>query len=503
MKTINDYREIAIKALQDNFVHIKMHKHEERIDKYIATAKKEILRYWLDFEMKSNFARVRVNEIQRNAGRYKLVKRSKKQIHIAKWLDENCALYKICELGSNISGNLTLVKLNYDLGIKADVVYAAINSDEEISDTERKEMLMMLYGDCFEALMKYMNDNAVADVTEIDLKSLKAYIDKTQYTYSNNKRNYNDKLRTRIKQAKRIYAIAKLLDGSLIQVINESDFGRKYYKGPNLQSVHKDVRHAALGNCIEFDIANAVYAWRYDLVKDFDENTIYAETLNYLQFKKKYRKQLAETVFGDVKDMTEEAKVKLIKQAFTAISFGAKGTVKAVEWRDNGVVKTLAINAIITSQVRRKLFLNDSFVKAFIKEQNMISKVIFNAAIEDLKKIKHFKGKEIKQSEALAFLYQQNERIIMDECIAHIAESDLLLVVHDAFYVKRISANTLIEIKIGLANNNKELKLEREKHKAYTAFDKESLGYATFKNKEQAKLRKWKLKNTDKIKCAK
>lgn len=66
MKTINDYREIEIKALHANFAHIKTHKHEQRIDKYSATAKKDILRYWLDMPVISNFSYVRVNEIRRS-----------------------------------------------------------------------------------------------------------------------------------------------------------------------------------------------------------------------------------------------------------------------------------------------------------------------------------------------------------------------------------------------------------------------------------------------------
>lgn len=491
METFEDYREKAIKALQADFAHIKERKLEKCVDKYIAVAKKEILRYWIDLGLTGSFAYVRVNSIHRNAGRYQLHKGSKKQTYISNWLDKNCALYKICKLGNNKSGKLTEIHLNYDLGINADVVYAAINNDEEISSDERKDMLMMLYGDSFDVLVKYTNDNTVADITEVNFKSLKAYIDKTQYTYSNNKYKFNNKLKTRIKQAKRIYAIAKLFGGSLIQIINESAFGRKYYKGPNLQSVHKDVRHAALGDCIEFDIANSVYAWRYDLVKDINANTVYAETLNYLQFKKSYRERLAEEVFGDVANMDKEAKVKIIKQAFTAISFGAKGSVKAVEWNENGVVKTLAINAIITAKDRRKLFLNHSFVKAFIKEQEAISKVIFDAAIEGLKEMRHFKGKTIKQSEALAFLYQQNERIIMDKCITHIAKGDLLLVVHDAFYVKRINADTLVEIKCELADSNSELKLEREEHKAYTAYDYEKDRHNLRMSKEVIKAKTW------------
>ena len=394
MKTIDDYREKAIKALKVSFPHIKAHKHEQRIDKYIAIAKKEILRYWLDIPLLGNFAYVSAFKIRRNAGRYQLVKGSKAQTYISKWLDKNCALYIECEKGSNLSGNLTEIKLNYDLGIAAEVVYATISDDVVISDAEREDMLMMLYGAGFDALLNYTDDDTIADVTEINTRSLKAYIDKTQYTYNNNKHNYSDKLTTRIKQAKRIYAIAKLLDGKLVQIISESDFGRKYYKGPNLQSVHKDVRHAALGDCIEFDIANSVYAWRYNLVKDIDPSTCYAATLDYLEFKKCYRKDLAEVVFGDVKEMSKEAKIKIIKQAFTAISFGARGTVETVGWHINGKAKTLAINEIITSPAKRELFLKHTFVNAFIKEQELISKIIFDAEKDELKQKIYFKDKK-------------------------------------------------------------------------------------------------------------
>ena len=94
MKTIDDYREKAIKALKANFPHIKTIKHEKRIDKYIAIVKKEILRYWLDIPLIDNFAYVSAFEIRRNAGRYQLVKGSKAQTYISKWLDEKlCVIY--------------------------------------------------------------------------------------------------------------------------------------------------------------------------------------------------------------------------------------------------------------------------------------------------------------------------------------------------------------------------------------------------------------------------
>lgn len=481
MKTMDDYREKAIKALKASFPHIKAHKHEQRVDKYIALVKKEVLRYWLDLSLIGNLAYVSAFEIRRNAGRYQLVKGSKAQTYISKWLDDNCALYVEGEKGNNLSGNLTQIKLNYDLGITAEVIYTTVCDDVEISDAERKDMLMMLYGDGFDALLSYAENDTVADVTEINTRSLKAYIDYTEYTYNNNKQNYNDKLLTRVKQAKRIYAIAKLFDGKLVQIISESDFGRKYYKGPNLQSVHKHVRHAALGDCIEFDIANSVYAWRYDLVKDIDPATCYAETLNYLEFKKRYREELAEVVFGDVEGMGKEAKIKIIKQAFTAISFGARGTVETVGWHINGKAKTLAINEIITASTRRKLFLEHGFVSAFIKEQELISKIIFDAAKDELKKKLYFKDKKrIKRNEALAYMYQHSERDVMDSCIAHIKEEDLLLVVHDAFYVKRTNADTLMEIKRELAESNSELKLEREEHNAYQPFDYEKVRHDKF-----------------------
>ena len=121
-------------------------------------------------------------KIRRNAGRYQLVKGSKEQVYISKWLDENCALYIECEKGSNLSGNLTQIKLNYDLGITAEVIYTTVCDDVAISDAEREDMLMMLYGDGFDALLKYADDDTIADVTEINTRSLKAYIDKTQYT---------------------------------------------------------------------------------------------------------------------------------------------------------------------------------------------------------------------------------------------------------------------------------------------------------------------------------
>ncbi len=73
-----------------------------------------------------------------------------------------------------------------------------------------------------------------------------------------NKANDTDKktnkINTKISKAIRIYRTAELCNGQLIQIINKSNFGRVYYKGVNLQSVDKEIRVIALGDCIEYGI---------------------------------------------------------------------------------------------------------------------------------------------------------------------------------------------------------------------------------------------------------
>ena len=202
-------------------------------------------------------------------------------------------------------------------------------------------------------------------------------------------------------------------------VISESQFGRKYYKGPNLQNTPKIVRHAALGTCHEYDIESSVFAWKYSLFKEIcreeNENVPMPATLEYLDYKRAKRRQLARIVF----DSDEDGYVDIIKEAITAIGFGAPA--RATGFVARGKYDPSALNTIITARTRLDKFLADPWIQEFVQEQKSINTIIIEkASLEGMNK--HFKtipemmdrAGRLRANSVVSYLYQQTERNILE-----------------------------------------------------------------------------------------
>jgi len=396
-----------------------------------------------------------------------------KQVCMHKWFTDNCPLMQIVNLGSNIKKQYTEIKMTYHLEIMIDAIYAELLTKSDLTDDERNEYAAQLYTPEFYSIIG--NDTNEVAYTPIDVDSLHAYIiyisnQITQVQYASKGINT---LKRRLKEAKRIYSIARVFNGQLPLIINNSEFGRKYYRGPNLQSVSKSVRHAALGRCIEYDIENSVYAWRYTetmrISTDAGVEIALPATLTYLERKSAIREEIALHTFEDSQHSTESA-VKIIKEAFTAIGFGAQGSTKTAVWYINGEKKTQSLNAIIYSPKHRKLFLEHPFVLQFIEEQKVISSIIFEFHSKDAKLTKmkclQTEAGKLSKPKTLAYFYQQQERVLLDTAVQQLDAGNILLTVHDAFYIKNADAEGIKAAKHELKQYNKELDLGKVTHTA-------------------------------------
>ncbi|MCE2677345.1 MAG: hypothetical protein LW632_04295, partial [Burkholderiaceae bacterium] len=134
--------------------------------------------------------------------------------------------------------------------------------------------------------------------------------------------------------------------------------------------------------------------------------------------------------------------VKLLKQAFTAISFGARKSGKG--WMDsNGKWTNPAIVDIFRVKAERDLFLADPMVCAFIAEQGKLDKYLFDgfkAQRPDLLRLKYLQtqGGNPSRAKVIAFLYQHEETTVMDIVRATLAEhgQTVLANIHDAIIVR-------------------------------------------------------------------
>ena len=174
--------------------------------------------------------------------------------------------------------------------------------------------------------------------------------------------------------------------------------------------------------------------------------------------------------------LTKDFQMVLIKQALTAISFGAKSTGNG--WTDNsGRWNNPALVEILKNKSERDRFLADPTVKAFIEEQRALDDFIFgliktnSPELLALDYLKTASGR-VSKSKVLAFLYQHAETKAMDLICSLAAQYGHVPIarVHDAvFFRSRLGPDLKqeLEFKLQEATNNKYWHLSPKQLKRY------------------------------------
>lgn len=356
-------------------------------------------------------------------------------------------------IGNNIHEKLTMTKLNYDL---EELLIAAGDSTQLVN---------LLY--------QIKPDDAVEHI-QIDLSSLRSYIAANLAIDRKDPRQTRriPALNNYLYHALRIQLIAEANAGMMPHVIAESEFGRRYYRGPNLQNTPKVVRLAALGTGHEYDIESSVFAWKLSMITQLahavGDTVSFPYTLDYLDHKTAMRRRITQEVF----DSTEAGYTKIIKQAITAIGFGAPARLTG--YTVNGKYEPAALNTIITASTRLQRFLTDSWVKGFVQEQQTMNKFIFDYAVltqeQELRSVRGLVTPQgrLRSNSVVSYLYQHHERAIMDYIVAECADSDIRLVVHDCVYTRR--PVRLREIREGIMKFGPYYRITHEPHQGY-AYD--------------------------------
>ena len=158
-------------------------------------------------------------------------------------------------------------------------------------------------------------------------------------------------------------------------------------------------------------------------------------------------------VFGKDSEVSVALQPDLLKQAFTALSFGARKTAKA--WVDqNGEWARPAMVEIFRIKQERDRFLNDVSVVGFVKEQAMLDDFLFNGVKQhrpDLLKLPYLQtqGGNPSKSKCVAFLYQHEETAVMEVVRAAVVAhgKTVLASIHDAIITKeKLGVELLSEI---------------------------------------------------------
>lgn len=329
---------------------------------------------------------------------------------------------------------------------------------------------------------KYDRTNMV--MIPIDMSSLVGYITKTEHslhTLDNNDARL-PKLQRNLRTAKYFKLVAEYFyddygDYMIPHVPSDkTDYGRTFYKGINLQNCTKEVRSAALGDHVSYDLNAAAYAIKLILAKEiFDEfnedfygNFTY--TKEYLDHKGPIRSELANVIHQYMPQHPNT--LKLVKEAMTAIGFGAK--VHEGSWESEGITKYAALHYIIYNKEARTAFVKHPFVSNFLREQNELNKLIYEyfsrdpffiEKVKDIPNMCNNNGKLLR-SKVLAYLYQHSETQIMDIITENIVP---LIRIHDCFITKKpIKNEQFVEIRAELKKISEYLDIMKEDISGWT-----------------------------------
>ena len=394
------------------------------------------------------------------------------KIRIHKWLkDQKLELVQAVTKGSNLTGRLSEVKLTdlvtmtNTLELEEITMNIHNKTDREISayltgdDAANQALFDLLYPDYDERWSEEFILNQF-DPVKVDMRSLESYILwlSTEATLLT-----KDKKDSALRQARTVLGCSSVLNGWYLQRKKPSAFGRMYYEGVSVQNVNKALRAAMLGNCWEYDIRSSVVAWKMGFATpylaqlpsggDADIWSAFPCTLNYLEDKGDFMRTVRLYVFHDLGKDLAEFQIKLLKQAFTAMSFGAR--LASHGWQDSsGHWSNPALVDILKNQDERNRFFNDPTVRAFIKEQNTLDNYLFaqfKRQHADLLKLAYLQthSGRVSKAKVLAYLYQHGETQVMDIVRATAAAHGRTSIanVHDAiFFKQRLGAELKAEI---------------------------------------------------------
>jgi hypothetical protein len=396
--------------------------------------------------------------------------RDKMRLH--QWLRENgVELVRPATTGSNLTGQVSQVKLT-DLALMTNQL--EVNTDAMRPELAEREIAAYLTGDeesnaalCAllypdaEILTSEEQIRETFDFLPVDTRSLTNYI---EWLTTEATKIPADRKTTALHQARLVLGVAAHYDGWYLQRKKPSEFGRMYYEGVSVQNVNRELRRAILGDCWEYDIRSSVITWKMGFAQAFltsqgvmEGDAVrrsFLSTLCYIEDRDDFMVTVRRSVFTDPEETTTaEFQTKLIKQAITAISFGARAT--STGWPNgSGGMTNSALVDILRNQDQRRRFLADPCVRGFIREQNCLDDYIFalvkTQCPELLTKesLQTPSGRPSK-SRVLAFLYQHAETEVMDIVTQAAAKHGRQPIarVHDAiFFRKRLGLDLKLEI---------------------------------------------------------
>jgi hypothetical protein len=379
------------------------------------------------------------------------------RIRLHKWLENNgYSLIKQEVTGTNLSGENSWVTLTSWVTLEDEIVSAS--AARELTDTEidayltgEEEDDLALFNKLYPDHEQYTSPEKllkVFDVVEVDVASLQNYIT-WLLTESTKLSSTNRELYVR--QAKTILAVSNCLGGKYLQRKKRSEFGRTYYAGLSVQNVTKDLRRAMLGNCWEYDVRSSVVAWKMSWAPSYlkemglgkDIKRHFSATLWLLADKAEMFAQIQERTFLADSNVSNKYQIDLIKEAMTALCFGARLQLHGWRSAETDGWQNPALVDIIKNEDERKRFVACRDVKDFVAEQNALDTYMYkNFQINYPNLCKEpflLVNNVLNKSKVVAYLYQNNETFAMNFAYEYLKQKKIsvLAKIHDAFVVRK------------------------------------------------------------------
>jgi hypothetical protein len=444
---------LVVNQLMKSFPKYSKEKAELRLNKYVRTLERLMRRA----RVKNRFSRNKTYTLEAKVLWDKCGQLGTKKISVHKWLTDNrVQLVHKTNVNYRPSNELSVYKKTKYLTIKDESV---IDLLRKMSSTERLNYLNSPTQHDIDEITDYLKDfnslsaseqNDLYEIVKVDEVSLKNYLLKLA---NGEVQIETSKQESDADCSEYILRIAQLNNGLLPQLKFKSDFGRTYYKNLSVQNVSKRVREAFLGDSWEYDCKSCSASWKMAFAREhydsksrhkvsFDDSYI-AMTL-YLEYKSEFFRVVIENIFSQM-PYTDEYKTSAVKEAMTAIGFGAKLTMG--EWKESdGKTYSSSLRDVFNeNETLLSRFVNCFIVRQFNKEQQVFNKYIVKKFSNDSEWIKDLelsrinrKVKPYKQSQKISWLYQHAETIMMNivRDVLKTLGKTVLANVHDAIVVR-------------------------------------------------------------------
>jgi len=359
-------------------------------------------------------------------------------------------IIKVINKGSNMSGKVSQVKID---GKYLELLIATADAPELMSSWWGDDL------DNFEFM-------------PIDRVSLNYFIAECESNLASATGKYLDKIKNNLLDARQILVVSDWLVAHGITETacwphrrTQSEYGRFYYRGVSIHTTSKELRRAALGDHLEYDVEASCYAVKLMIAKDIYEEQglewhgAFTYTKDYLDLKGPRRKQLAKHITSYPEPM------KLVKEAITAVGFGAR--LYDSSWTDGDSRKYGALSSIIMNVHDRERFKRDPWVVEFCREQEELTQLIYQhyAAMpgiyDKLKDIKNMltpSGK-LKKTQVVCWVYQQAESMIMREVFK---DMPIFATIHDC--ALSVGSLDMVEVRLRCQQISEYLHIEMDQH---------------------------------------